>query len=476
MSEQFHPILQFLGATGTVTGSKTVLLAGRDTPDRIMVDCGLFQGPKNLRLRNREPFPIDPHSIGSVLLTHGHLDHCGYLPRLFKEGFSGSVFCTEATASITRVILMDSANLQEEEAKYANKKGFSRHSPALPLYTTDDVLKVFDHLEPVVIDQPTRISPRLTATFIEAGHILGSASIKLACDGYGSVLLSGDLGRFGAPLLPEPAGNNDSDWVVMESTYGGRLHSNEDAFSLLAQIVNDSCERGGVLIIPAFAVGRTQLLLYALRQLKAEKSIPNLPIYIDSPMAIQVTGMHTRFKRDFDLEARFLDDSGEQPLVPENLFIKRSVEESKSLNAVRNNAIIISASGMATGGRILHHLANRLPHSHNTVLFIGYQAEGTRGRTIIGGQSHVKIHGQMVPIKAQVKIIDGFSAHADQDELIIWLKKFSGTPSRVFLNHGEGDSMTMLRDALLKHFEMEITIPEYLESFRLQPVSKKPTR
>ncbi|MBN1878661.1 MBL fold metallo-hydrolase [bacterium] len=475
MKTNSPPILQFLGATGTVTGSKTALFAGTDSKDRVMVDCGLFQGPKALRLRNREPFPVDPHSIGAVLLTHGHLDHCGYLPRLVQDGFRGRVFCTEATASIARIILLDSANLQEEEAKYANKKGFSRHSPALPLYTTDDVLDVIDLLEPIDLDQPIKIGRLLTATFTEAGHILGSTSIKLTCDGYGSILLSGDIGRYGAPILPEPAAHHDVDWVVMESTYGGRLHSNTDVFSALAHVVNESCERGGILLIPAFAVGRTQLLLFALRQLKAEKAIPDLPIYIDSPMAIRVTGMHTRFIRDYDPESRYMNDSGEQPLLPENLHIQRSVDESKALNDIKRDAIIISASGMATGGRILHHLANRLPHKQNTVLFIGYQAVGTRGRTIVSGETRVKIHGQMVPIKANIQSLDGFSAHADQDELIIWLKKFSRLPSRIFLNHGEEDSMEQLRDVLRKQMTCEIVIPDYLDGFELMSGIKAPS-
>ncbi len=400
MKQSSQPVLQFLGATGTVTGSKTALFAGSETRDRTLIDCGLFQGPKDLRLRNRDTFPVDPRSFGSVLLTHGHLDHCGYLPRLVQDGFSGPVFCTEATAAITRIILLDSAHLQEEEAKYANKKGFSRHSPALPLYTTDDVFKVIDLFQPVPLAESFKISPNLTATFREAGHILGSTSIKLACRNSGSVLMSGDLGRYGVPILPEPAADHETDWVVMESTYGGRLHAGDDVFSSLAEVVNESVDRGGVLVVPAFAVGRTQLLLFVLRQLKEEKAIPNIPIFIDSPMAIQVTGMHTRFTKSFDLESRYLSDTGAQPLLPDNLSLSRTVEESKSLNSIRSAAIIISASGMATGGRILHHLANRLPHEENTILFIGYQAVGTRGRTIIGGEPRVKIHGQMVPVKA----------------------------------------------------------------------------
>jgi metallo-beta-lactamase family protein len=457
--------LQFLGAAKTVTGSKTAIYAGTDADNPMMVDCGLFQGPKEWRLRNREPLPIDPSSIGTVLLTHGHLDHCGYLPRLVKDGFTGNVLCTLATADIARIILLDSAHLQEEEAAFANKKGFSKHSPAKPLYTTDDALNAIDMFYPVNLDETTDLNSHVSASFHEAGHILGSTSVNVHIKNHGSVLFSGDLGRFGAPILPDPATHSHIDTVVMESTYGGRLHGQTDIFSALADIVNESVKRGGVLVIPAFALGRTQLLLFALRQLKAEKAIDDIPIFIDSPMAIRVTGTHSRHTDSFDIESKYLVKSGDQPLEPPNLHIFRSVDESKSLNDLKNNAIIISASGMATGGRILHHLSNRLPHSQNTVLFIGYQAVGTRGRTIVNGEKQVKIHGRKVPVKAQIESIQGFSAHADQDELIIWLRQFSQKPSKIFLNHGENDSLNELKDALTPEFGSEIVIPDYLEKY-----------
>jgi len=468
---QFEPTIQFLGATGTVTGSKTGIYAGPDLDDRLMIDCGLFQGPKKLRLRNRSPLPENPNSFGSILLTHAHLDHCGYLPKMVKEGFSGSIICTDATAAIARIILLDSAHIQEEEANYANKKGFSKHSPALPLYNTEDALKAIELFKTVEPGKPVEISKRISAIFHEAGHILGSTSIQLNCGENGSagkILMSGDIGRYGAPILPDPHSGYDVDWVVMESTYGGRFHGDADIFAELADVVRESIDRGGVLIIPAFAVGRTQLLLYALRHLKDQKCIPDIPIYIDSPMAIQVTGLHVRHEEAWDIEARIMGESDEKPLLPENLHIFRSVQDSKKLNNIDKEAIIISASGMVTGGRILHHMINKLPQKQNTVLFIGYQGEGTRGRTLLEGQPRVKIHGQQVPVRAAIRSINGFSAHADHDEMLIWLKKFSKTPERVFLNHGEEDSLNALRDGIVKELRTKVTIPEYLEKFTLR--------
>lgn len=469
MTEYFKPIIQFLGATSTVTGSKTALLVGHEPEDRLIVDCGLFQGLKELRLRNWNAFPLDPGSIGSILLTHGHLDHCGYLPRLVKSGFSGKIYCTPATAKIAEIILMDSAHLQEEEADYANKKGFSKHSPALPLYTSQDARRAIDLLRPVSKEKPFSIGSKFTVSYHEAGHILGSSSIRINLENKGSILFSGDLGRYGAPIFPNPASYSDIDWVVMESTYGDRLHQDADAFATLADVVNSAMEREGVLLIPAFALGRTQLLLYALRQLKSMKAIEDVPIYIDSPMAIKVTEIHNDFEETFNTESRYLADVGEQPLVPSNLHVYQSVEQSKSLNNLKSRAIIISASGMATGGRILHHLANRLPQKENTVLFIGYQAIGTRGRTILDGEPRVKIHGQMIPIRASIESIDGFSSHADRDELMIWLKKFDRSPSRIFLNHGEPDALTALGNFIRDELNISITIPEYMESFECFP-------
>ncbi len=465
------PRIQFFGATGTVTGSKTAIYAGPDLTDRILVDCGLFQGPKELRLRNREPFPVDPASIGAVFITHSHLDHCGYLPCLVLKGFSGPIYCTSPTADLMKILLMDTAHLQEEEANFANKMGYSKHKPALPLYTTDDVLRTLDLVRAVDYNEPVRMGHRISASFHDAGHILGSSNILLRFGQSGedgSLLMSGDIGRYGAPILPDPESPDSPDWLVMESTYGGRYHKDFDIHQSLADVVNRSIKRGGVLLIPAFAIGRTQLILYTLRQLQDDGSIPDIPVYIDSPMAIRVTNTHFMHEENLDDEARYLIHIGDHPIEPRNLHIFQSIEESKSLNKLQNFAIIISASGMATGGRILHHLKLRLPEPQHTILFIGYQAVGTRGKTIQQGDGDVKIHGEYIPIRAHIESLDGFSAHADQDELITWLRKFHQRPSQIFINHGENESQIALQSKIIESLGINAVIPRYQEEFLLQ--------
>ncbi len=469
MTEIPYPYLQFIGATQTVTGSKTVVTTGPNLNDRVMIDCGLFQGPKKLRLRNRALLPVDPNSIGSVLITHGHLDHCGYLPRLVADGFSGRVYCTAATMDLMRLILLDSAHLQEEEAKYANKAGYTRHRPALPLYTTEDALSALKLLRPVELKETIQIGDKIRASFHEAGHILGSTSIhlELGMNPVKTVVFSGDLGRYGAPILPDPDSPPTPDWVVLESTYGGRYHSDTDPSADLAAVVNESVKRGGTLLIPAFAIGRTQSILYALRQLQDNGDIPKIPVYIDSPMAIRATRALDRHESSLDDETRYLKRVGAHPCHPHNLHIFRSVEQSKSLNKVQREAIIISASGMVTGGRILHHMKLRLPHPEHTILFIGYQAYGTRGRTIQEGRDRIKIHGQQIPVKAQISSINGFSAHADQDELITWLRKFDTLPGGVLLNHGEEKSLQAQKQKIQEILDIPVEVPEYMDKFTL---------
>jgi len=469
MAEIRYPYIQFIGAAGTVTGSKTVITAGPKLEDRIMIDCGLFQGPKRFRLRNWTTIPVDPVSVGAVLMTHAHLDHCGYLPRLVSTGFSGPVYCTAATADLIRIILLDSAHIQEEEAKYANKKGFSKHRPALPLYTREDALAALKLLRIISRREPVRIGENFQATFYDAGHILGATSIRVDINTSPgkSIVLSGDLGRYGVPILPDPDNPPCPDWVMIESTYGGRYHPDTDPAGELAEIINQSIERGGTLVIPAFAIGRTQLVLFTIRQLQDEGAIPKIPIFIDSPMAIEATKTVDRHDENLDIESLYLKKTGVHPIHPHKLRVYRSVEESKSLNQVRENAIIISASGMATGGRILHHLKLRLPHRKHTILFIGYQAYGTRGRTLLEGQDRVKIHGEYIPVKAKIKSISGFSAHADQDELIAWLKKFDGTPRGLILNHGEEETLGAQKEKLGPIFKIPVHIAEFEEKFNL---------
>jgi metallo-beta-lactamase family protein len=463
-------ILKFLGATGTVTGSRTAVFAGPDLDDRMMVDCGLFQGLKKLRLRNWNPLPVDPGSIGSVLITHGHVDHSGYLPRFVKSGFQGPVYCTPATADLLHILLMDSAHLQEEEARFANKKGFSKHHPAEPLYDTNDAKAALAQLRPVPLHQSFKIGKNINVTFTDAGHILGSSMIQLNYQrdsDTASVLFSGDIGRFGVPIMRDPDSPDHPDTILMESTYGGRNHSLENPSGQLAEVVNSAINRGGVLIIPAFAVGRTNLIMYLLRELQSNNLIPNVPIYLDSPMAIRAFETYNLHEESMDSETVFMRHKGDHPLRPVNLHFCSSRDESKALNKVRSSAIIVSASGMVTGGRILHHLKQRLPHKQNTILFIGYQGVGTRGRSILEGRETVKIHGMPVPIKCHVESIGGFSAHADQEEMMVWLRKFPSLPKRIIINHGEESSSRALADRIAKDLQVETIIPEYLEEVPL---------
>ncbi|MBN1550073.1 MBL fold metallo-hydrolase, partial [bacterium] len=443
--------MKFFGATGTVTGSKTGIFAGSDIDDRILIDCGLFQGPKEFRLRNWQTLPFDPQSIGSVILTHAHIDHSGYLPRLVKQGFKGPIYCSSATAELLQIMLLDSAHLQEEEASFANRHGFSKHKPAKPLYHVEDAEQTLEQLRPISLNQEITNGKYIRFRLIEAGHILGSAMVSLSVSKNRSeyqLLFSGDIGRYGVPILPNPGNPDTASWVVMESTYGDRLHEMDNLESRLAELIVNGIRRGGVILIPAFAVGRTQYLLYLLRHLQNTKDIPKIPIYIDSPMAIQAFQTHKRHIKDMDIETQYLRKSGDHPLTPENLHLCPSRDESKALNFIKDNAIIISASGMATGGRILHHLKLRMPHKENTLIFIGYQGIGTRGRTILEGSETVKIHGAAVPIKADVHSIDGFSAHADQDELMTWIQKFPQKPQKIFINHGEPESSQAIAELI----------------------------
>jgi metallo-beta-lactamase family protein len=457
----------FFGATGTVTGSRFLLEVDGN---RLLIDCGLFQGLKKNRLRNWEPFPISPAEIDRVFLTHAHIDHSGYLPRLCKEGFKGKIHCTHATHDLCEILLRDSGHLQEEDANWANKRGFSKHSPALPLYTVAEAEKALSHFEPYHYGEDIFLTDSLRVKFKDAGHILGSSFVDVKSMKEGGpkrIVFSGDLGRPARPILRDPAQAFEVDYLILESTYGNRLHHNETPERDLAAIINASVDRGGVLVIPSFAVGRTQQLLYTLRELEEDKEIPSLPVYVDSPMAIDTTTVFEKNKGYYDLVAKVLEIRGTSILKPQQIRFCRHRDQSKALNQIKKQAIIISASGMATGGRILHHMRHRLPRRQDTMLFIGYQAEGTRGRTILDGNPTVRIHGEDITIKAQVENISGFSAHADYNEILAWLIGFNRPPIKTFLVHGEPDASASLAEKITEKLGWNVVIPKFEESFTL---------
>ena len=455
--------LQFLGAAHCVTGSKYLLtLDDHATKHQVMVDCGLFQGLKELRLRNREPLPLTPAEVGIVVLTHAHIDHTGYLPKLVRDGFRGRIFCTEATADLLSIMLLDSAKLQEEEAAFANKKGYSKHHPAEPLYTQVDVERMLPLVESMAYDAPlTLLDGALTLTFRDAGHILGSAIVELGVQGASQrkqLVFSGDLGRYDNPVMFDPTPIATADVLLVESTYGDRDARIDDPEAELAGLVNEALGRGGVLLIAAFAVGRTQTLLYYLKKLLAEGRVPQVPVYVDSPMGIRVADLYPRHPTAHRLgQGNVFDFPG--------VHFVAEASESKGLNVKAGPAIIISSSGMCTGGRIVHHLFNRLPRPQDTLLLVGYQAEGTRGRQLQEGAEAVKMFGEMVPVRCQVKHLDGFSAHADRSELLRWLGQFQAPPQRTFVVHGEPAPAEALAQTLRQDKGwLNVEVPDYLET------------
>ncbi len=459
--------ITFWGATGTVTGSRYILEV-QDT--RLLIDCGLFQGTKKNRLKNWELFPVTPSTIDRVLLTHAHIDHTGYLPRLSRNGFSGKVHCTYATADLCEIMLKDSAHIQEEDAYWANKKGFSKHSPARPLYTIEDAEQVLSLFAPVYFGEDFRLKEGLRIKLRDSGHILGSSFIDIKNTQNKrarKILFSGDLGRSTRPILREPDQVFNVDYLVLESTYGDRLHEAGSPIEEMTRIIHESVARGGVMVVPSFAIGRTQTLLYVIRQLEDEKKIPTLPVYVDSPMAIEATEVFEKRIAELDIESRIETIRGRKIFRPKNLHICKSRDESKQINEVKTPAIIISSSGMATAGRILHHLQQRLPNSKNTVLLVGYQAEGTRGRDLLEGKEKLKIHGGEVPVKAKIESILGFSGHADYNEILAWLMGFNRPPEKTFIIHGEPGAREALAEKIRSHFGWETVVPEYGESFDL---------
>jgi len=458
--------IQFLGAAQSVTGSKHLL---HFDDFQVLMDCGLFQGLKKLRQRNWDPFPMNVSEVEALVISHSHIDHIGYLPRLVKEGYDGPIYCTTATAELARIMLLDSAKLQEEEANWARKKGYSKHKSPKPLYTTEDAENTFRLFEPHEFDEDIYLRDDIRLKFHNAGHILGAGWVELNVRGKSqskTIVFSGDLGRYNQPVMRDPVSMSQTDVLLVESTYGDRDNLSKDPSAEFAQVVNEAMERGGCLLIPAFAVGRTQTVMYYLKTLMEAGEIPKVPVYLDSPMAINVTKLYKRFfpyhkLRDQDLQYH------ESIFDYEFFNYYRSVPASQSINEIRKNAIIVSSSGMCTGGRILHHLVRRLDRPDDTILFVGYQAKGTRGRRILDQEEAIRIFGQNVPLKMQVRRIDGLSAHADKSELLQWANTLKEHPKRTFLVHGEMDSAQAMQKSLEDAGWNNVHIPDYQETHML---------
>lgn len=449
--------LQFLGATGTVTGSKYLL---QHAGARVLIDCGLFQGYKQLRLRNWAALPVNARDIDAVVLTHAHIDHSGYVPLLVRQGFRGLVFCSEATHDLCRILLPDSGHLQEEEARYANRHGFSRHQPALPLYTRADAERSLKQFKALKFHTDWSPAAGLTASLTPSGHMLGSAFVQIRSDRR-SVLFSGDIGRPHDLVLVAPEKVAGADYLIVESTYGNRLHAHTDPLVKLAEVINGAAARGGAVIIPAFAVGRAQNLLYCMHLLKDRGAIPNLPVYLNSPMAANATEIYRQYRSEHRLTP------GQCEAMFNAAHIVNSPEESEALNKKRGPMVIIAASGMATGGRVVHHLKAFMPHERNTILFAGYQAGGTRGAALLAGSKTVRIHGADVMVRAQIESLDSFSAHADAEEIVGWLRGFSGSPLRTFITHGEPDAADGMRLRIERELGWACQVPDYLETVAL---------
>ena len=460
------PSLTFLGAARTVTGSKYFLEVNES---RILVDCGMFQGLKELRLRNWSPLPVAASSIQAIVLTHAHIDHSGYLPRLFAEGFRGRVFCTPGTADLCRIVLPDAGRLAEEDAREANRHGYSKHTPALPLFTEADAQRVLPNLQPVGYDRPVPVTGDISVTFVNAGHLLGSAVavLSLRVDGGRQVVFSGDLGRYDRPIVPDPSPVDAADALIIESTYGNRQHEPDDDGEKLAGIVSDTVRRGGKVIIPAFAIGRAEEVIYSLKRLEEAGRIPVVPVFLDSPMALEALKYYQQHAHELDPDMR-------TPRGQVSAFMTRrftmvtTAQRSAELVGSRIPSIIVSSSGMATGGRVLSHLTTALPNGRNTVLFSGYQAEGTRGRKLVEGATEVKIHGAIVPVNARIEQLLSMSAHADQDELIRWMRGFVRAPKMTYVVHGEPEAADTFAASVKDKLGWAAHVPDYLEAVELR--------
>jgi metallo-beta-lactamase family protein len=460
--------ITFLGAAGTVTGSKYLVEAGGK---RLLVDCGLFEGSNELEQRNWQNLVVDPATIDWILLTHAHIDHTGYIPRIVRNGYRGPIYANAATIELCGLLLPDSAHLQEEDAQYIAKKGYSQHKPPLPLYTVDNAQTALKQLKEIPRAAPFTISPEFSVKPHDAGHILGSSWLELTITENGKqtlVVFSGDLGRYNQPILNDPEAPTRADYLLCESTYGDRDHPAGSPADELADVIGRTAKRGGVVVIPAFAVDRTQLIMYYLRLLEDQQRIPRLPVYVDSPMAISVTDFYVRHLEDH--KPSFLQEEqtgGRDPLNMRGVHFTRAVEDSKKINDVVSPCVIVSASGMATGGRVLHHLAQRLPDARNTVMLVGYQGVGTRGRMLQDGAKFLRIFGQQVPVNAEVATIGQLSAHAGKSELLRWLSGFQAAPKQTFMVHGEPVALNSLRDAIVSQHHWPVTIPAHLQSFDL---------
>lgn len=449
--------IQFLGGVGTVTGSKYLITC---ESQKVLIDCGLFQGVKDLRLQNTSPLPINPKELDAVVLTHAHLDHSGYIPLLVKNGFRRPIYCTAPTRDLAKIILLDSAHIQEEDADYANKAGHTKHSPALPLYTVQDARNSLPLFKSIKENCWTEILPNWAIRLRASGHILGSAFIELKVGGK-TIVFSGDLGRTEPLILRAPCVLKEADYLLIESTYGDRNHSHESPLKALAAITLETLERKGHLLIPSFAIGRTQDLLYLFSLLRKDQKIPDIPIFLDSPLGINATEIFTEYPTWHALNAREV-----KSLCEVGIMVK-SKQQSKELFQQKHSSIVIAGSGMISGGRILHHLSKRLPDPRNTVLLTGFQAMGTRGRFLQERASELKIHGQYIPVRSQVKEISSLSAHADQREILNWLKNFESRPKKTFIVHGEPHSADALRVRIQDHLGWECYVPKFLETIEL---------
>ena len=460
--------LTFWGAAGTVTGSKYLI---ENNQQRVLVDCGLFQGPRALRDRNWADAPFPPASVDAVLLTHAHIDHTGYLPRFVKQGFRGPVYCSRGTAELLRILLPDSARLQEEEADYRNRHQVTRHNPALPLYTEEDAAAALKLLQVVTNDgEAIKVVKGISAEFRIAGHILGSSQVLALVEtkqGIRRILFSGDLGKYDQPIIRDPVPPPACDYLVVESTYGDRKHDPEEPKIALERVIKNAAQHNSEVLIPAFAVGRAQELLYLIRELEDEKRVPILPVILDSPMASAATKVYANRREEHDEEYVTASAGNANPMRTHSMTAATTREDSKRLNQERGARVIISASGMMTGGRVLHHALRVLPDENATIVFVGYQAAGTLGRRVADGEREVKVLGQWIPVRCQSVRIGGFSAHADWQEVIRWLADLSGPPRRVFVTHGEVGSANAMAEHIRERFNWPVEVPEHGEKFEL---------